>query len=135
MTTREDVESFIIQLGADVEEVAHNMWVVRAPDDGTPVVFLYDPPVLLLRLKVLGLPEGADEARLAPFFRRLLELNAGEVVHGNYGLEEGEVILSDALELESLDFHEVRSSYESLLLAASTHVAELSQLLPVAHGS
>jgi hypothetical protein len=52
-------------------------------------------------------------------------MNATDIVHGSYGIEAQEVVLSDALELETLDFAELRSSYESLTLAASSHLPEL----------
>jgi hypothetical protein len=84
-------------------------------------------------LKVIELPEDSDDVRLAPFFRRLLELNAIEVVHGSYGIENNVVILSDALELEDLNFSELRSSFESMVFAASSHTPKLSELVPVAH--
>jgi CesT_Tir_1 len=133
MVTRDDLESFFIRMGADAEEVDEGMWVVRSSEQGgVPVVMHYSPPVLLLRLKVMDLPEDADDNRLGAFYRRLLELNATDIVHGNYGIEGNDVVLSDALELETLDFLEVRSSYESLALAASSHMQELVGLLPVA---
>ena len=71
--------------------------------------------------------------RLAAFYRRLLEINASEIVHGSYGIEENNVVISDALELEDLDFSELRSSFESMVLAASSHMAALIELVPVAH--
>ncbi len=109
------------------------MWVIPSADGDTPVVVQADPPLLLLRLKVMELPAGADDARLAPFFRHLLELNATDIVYGSYGIEANEVILSHALELETLDFEELRSSYESMTMAASSHMAGLAKLIPVAH--
>lgn len=132
MTTREDLESWLIRLGAEHEEVGEGMWALRPVEGGATVVVSYSPPVVLLRLKVMELPAGADDARLGRFFRRLLELNANDMVHGSYGLEEGVVVLSDAMELEGLDFVELRSSYESLVLAASTHPAQLAELVPSA---
>jgi len=135
MLSREDFESYLFRLGADVEEVAEGMWLLRGPEAGAPVVVTYAPPVAILRLKVLDLPDDADPARTGALYRRLLELNATDIVHGSYGIEGDTVILSDALELETLDFPELRSSYESLLLAASTHLPGLAELRPVAHGS
>ncbi|HLU25402.1 MAG TPA: YbjN domain-containing protein [Longimicrobiales bacterium] len=132
MTTREDLESYIVRLGAEYEEVAEDMWVVRGPDGGAPVVVHYSPPVVVLRLKVMDLPS-SDDAQFAALYRRLLELNATDIVHGSYGIDDGELVLSDALELETLDFHELRSSYESLSLAASTHMPDLAALVPVTH--
>ena len=66
------------------------------------------------------------------FYRALLELNATDVVHGAYGLENGELIISDTLELETLDFHELRASTESIELAATSHMTRIRALAGVA---
>jgi CesT_Tir_1 len=133
MTSREDLESYLLRMGVEHEEVDDAMWLLKPGSSGTSVVVSYAPPVVLLRLKVMELPEDADDVRLAPFFRRLLELNASDILHGSYGIEANEVVLSDALELEDLDFSELRSSYESMVLAATSHTPGLSELMPVAH--
>jgi len=135
MKTRDDIESFLIQMNVGHEELEQGMWVIRAPDGGTPVVVQYEPPVAVLRLKFMDLPAERDDVRFASFYRRLLELNATEIVHGSYGIEGDEVVISDALELETLDFHELRSSYESIMLAASSHPAGLAELVPAGHVS
>ena len=133
MTSRDDLESYLLRMGVEHEELDEGMWLLKPGASGTSVVVSYAPPVVLLRLKVMELPEEADDARLAPFFRRLLELNATDILHGSYGIEANEVVLSDALELEDLDFTELRSSYESMVLAATSHTPGLSELVPVAH--
>ena len=129
--TREDLESYLIRMSLEHEEVDEGMWLIK-PRDGTPIVVSYAPPVVLLRLKVMDLPPDADDTRYASLYRRLLELNATDIVHGSYGIEEKEVVLSDALELESLDFNELRSSFESMTLAAASHLPDLVGLVPVA---
>jgi hypothetical protein len=130
MITREDLESYLIRMDLDLQEVEESMWVLKTGDDGVaPVVVNYAPPVVLLRMKVMDLPRPADDHRLAPFYRRMLELNATDIVHGSYGIEGEEVVLSDALELETLDFAELRSSYESLSMAASAQVRELAAII------
>lgn len=131
MTSKEDVESYLIRMGVEYEEVDDNMWLLK-PQDTAGVVVNFTPPVVLLRLKVMELPRSGD-GLLAPFYRRLLELNASDIVHGSYGIEETDVVLSDALELEDLDYSELRSSYESMVMAATSHVQELAGLIPVAH--
>ena len=81
-------------------------------------------------MKLMDLPETlASEMEL---YRTLLELNATDVVHGAYGIEEGELILSDTLELETLDFHELRASMESIELAATGHMERVRALAGVA---
>lgn len=124
MITREDVESFLIRTEQDYEEVEPGMWVVRTARDGAHLVIHHSPPLLLCRLKVLDVPE--DEKTCANLYRRLLELNASDLVHGSYGIEEGDVILSDTLELENLDFNEFQASLDSLQMAVASHVEALA---------
>jgi hypothetical protein len=133
MRTREDLESYFIQMDLEYEEVDDNMWLLRHEDGGTPLVCTYSPPVILLRLKVMNLPQDTDDTQLAGLYRKLLELNAGDILHGSYGIDENEVLISDALELEDLDFSEFRSSFESMMFAATSHVGRLVELVPAAH--
>lgn len=134
MINREDLESFFIRMDVEAEEVEENIWVLQGQEGSVDVVVTYAPPVVLLRIKVMDLPEAPDTA-LAGLFRKLLELNASDLVHGSYGIEEGAVALSDALELETLDFQELRASYESIVFAASSHTPDLAELVPVAQKS
>ncbi len=128
MITREDLESFLIRMGLEHEEVDDGMYLLEGKEGGAKIVAHHTPPLLLLRLKVIDLGEGSNGA--TNLFQRLLELNATDIVHGAYGIEEGDVILSDTLELETLDFHELQASLESLQLAASEHIDEIRRLVP-----
>lgn len=126
MVTKDDAQAFLDRLetaGASVEELGDGLWKVRS-SEAAEVVVSYAPPVLLLRLRVMGLP--ADAARRAELFRRLLEYNASELVHGSYGIEGDHVVLTDALELENLDFSEFEASLDSLTLALATHLGALT---------
>ena len=126
MVSREDLESFLIRMDVDYEEVDEGMFLTRSGDNGAPVVVHHADNVLLIRMKVMDMPEeGPDTLAL---YRRLLELNANEVVHGAYGIEDGDLILSDTLELESLDFIELQASMESITLAAATHMEQIRSL-------
>lgn len=130
--TREDLESYLLRLGLEHEEVEDGMWLLH-PQDGPAIVVQVSPPVLLLRLKMLELPIPAEDSRLLPLYRRLLELNANDIVHGSYGLDGDDIILSEALDVDRLDFEGLRSSYESMLFAASSHMADLAELVLAAH--
>jgi hypothetical protein len=103
------------------------MYLLRNQNGGTPIVAHHSPPLLLLRMKVMDLSDMETESG-ADLYRTLLELNATDVVHGAYGIEEGELILSDTLELETLDFHEVQASIESIQLALSGHLKTIREL-------
>lgn len=127
MLTREDLESYLLRMeDLETEELEEGMYLVRSRTGAPPVVINYNPPLLLLRMKVMDLPEnGPGDTEL---FRTLLELNATDIVHGAYGLEQRELILTDTLELETLDFLELQSSIESMQLAASGHIERIRTL-------
>jgi len=124
MVSREDLESFLIRMDLNYDEVADGMYMVQTRDDGPKIVVDHSPPVLVVRLKVMDLPPGADGA----LFRALLEFNVTDIVHGAYGIEDNELIISDTLELENLDFPELQASLESLTLAASGHMTTIQRL-------
>ena len=128
MLTRDDIESFLDRLtaeGANYEEVEQGLWVVRP---GGPleldVVVHYSPPVVLFRVKVMNVPD--DDGKCADLNRRLLELNANDLVHGAYGIAEKSIVLTEALELEHLDYEEFLAAYESMTLALASHLREFS---------
>jgi len=128
MVTREDVETFLDRLGTDGashREVEPGLWIVRpsGPLD-FDVVITHNPPVLLLRVKVMPLP--VDTGELAALSRRLLELNATDLLHGSYGIDADAIVLTEALELAHLDYEEFLASYESLTLSLTTHMRELA---------
>ncbi len=125
MVSREDLQLFLDRLGADATEVEPNLWRVRAGGAfDFDVAVTYAPPVALLRAKVMARPD--DPAADAALARRLLELNASDLLHGAYGYTGDGVVLTDALELAHLDYEEFRASFESMTLALSTHVRELA---------
>jgi hypothetical protein len=127
MVTREDLESYLLRMeDYEAEELEEGMYMVRDRNQGPPIVVNHSPPLLLLRMKVMDLPKAS--AGDADLFRTLLELNATDLVHGAYGLEERELILSDTLELETLDFHELQASIESMQLAAAGHMERIRSL-------
>jgi len=129
MVTREDLESFLIRMDLDWEEVDDGMYLVRGRNSGLPMVVHLADDLLLIRLKVMDMPEAAPSE--ADLYRTLLELNATDVIHGAYGIEDGELILSDTLELETLDLHELQASMESIELAAAGHMERIRSLAGV----
>jgi len=126
MASREDLESFISRLNDDLnsEEVDAGIWVLSPGDGGAQIVVSYDPPVVVFRVNVMDLPETGDQRN--DLMKRLLELNADGLVHGSYGIEGSRVILSDALQLENLDFNEFQASLDSISLALASHMAGLA---------
>jgi len=119
MVTREDVESFLLRMELPHEEVGEGMWVAELGGESAKLVLSHSPPVLVFRIKVLAVP--ADQGKCAELYRRLLELNATDLVHGAYALEEGDVILTETMELENLDFSEFQAAVDSFQVALASH--------------
>jgi hypothetical protein len=127
MITREDLESFIMRTEMDHREIGESMWLVDPVSGGEgdhpAVVVNLAPPLVVMRASIGAAPVGADE-RLR-LFQRLLELNASDLVHGAYGLDDEEVVISDSLEIQDLDYSEFLASLESLSLAVTSHKEQL----------
>jgi len=127
MLTKDDIESFLVRLsttGATFTEVQPGFWIVRpSPDSELSIAVNYSPPVVLLRVNVMNLPD--DPAQTATLTRRLLELNASDLLHGSYGIQENQIVLTEALELSALDYEEFLATYESMTLALASHLREL----------
>ena len=129
MLNKEDLEGFLDRLGqegASYKEVEPGLWVVKPGGSlDFDVVVNYTPPVAVLRVKVMELPR--DKAQLADLSRRLLELNASDLVHGSYGIEQNSnsIVLTEALELEHLDYEEFLAAYEGMTLALASHLREI----------
>jgi Tir chaperone family protein CesT len=119
MATRDDIEHYVIQMNYPFESIESNMWVIH---DTANIVVIYDPPLVLFRMKLMEIPKGRTDA----FFKLLLELNASQMIHGAYGIEEENVVLIDTLQSEHLDFNEFQASLEALLLASTQDYQKLN---------
>ena len=110
--------------GATYSEVEPGFWIVRpSPESDLSLAVNYSPPVVLLRIDVMTLPD--DATQTATLTRRLLELNASDLLHGAYGIQDEHIVLTEALELSALDFEEFLASYESMTLALASHLREI----------
>jgi hypothetical protein len=127
MVTPEEVEGFLARLateGASYTEIESGLWAVQPGGElDMTVVVHHSPPVVVLRVKVMAIPSNGDADRL---YRRLLELNATDLLHGSYGIQQGEIVLTEALELAHLDYEEFQASYESITLSLASHLRELA---------
>ena len=80
---------------------------------------------MLFHVKLMTIPADCDRLRL---YEELLRLNATDMVHGAYGLEGNDVIATDTLQGENLDFNEFQASVDSLNLAITAHFRRLAPL-------
>jgi hypothetical protein len=91
------------------------------------VALRIEPPVLVVRAEIGQAPEALESSRA--LYRKLLELNATELLHVAYGLDRDRIVLSGALELESVDLSEIEATLSDIDLALSEHVPALQGIV------
>lgn len=123
MKTKEDIESFLLRSELAYEELGDGLWVLRGAGDVEQIVLKFAPPVLVCRVHIMNVPDKDREE----CFRMLLDLNAREMVHGAYGIEDGKIVISGALQLENMDFNEFQAIIDDITLAVADHYARLSR--------
>ena len=117
------IEQYLIELKYSYSEVKPNLWIIDDKEnDLEGVVVMYDDPLVIFRMQIMDSPK---EKKLE-FYEKLLELNAGEMIHGAYGLENDKVVIVNTLEYETLDYSEFRAVLEAISLALVQHYQILS---------
>ena len=127
MRTEKDVEAYLSRLNRRYRTVEGQVgtYLVEAGSDQPIVAVRVDPPLVVVRVRIGQLQNMADPATL---FRQLLELNARQLVHTSYGLDDGNVVLSSALELENLDFNELQATLDEIDMALATQLPGLDKI-------
>ena len=122
MKSREDIESYLMKTGMPYEQLQAEMWNVK-PEGNENLLISIAGPVVVFRLKVMELPPSGREK----LYEAMLRLNATEMVHGAFGVEGSAVVITDALQLENLDFSEFQAVIEDISMAISKHYPVLSK--------
>ena len=126
MSSQSKVESFLINLDFTFEQIDEGSWVINDEEKGLEqVAIISTEPLVMFRVNVMKVPATNTEA----FFRKLLELNAADLVHGAYAIEDDEVLLVDTLEGETMDLEEFQASLDAIGLALAQHYQILSQYI------
>jgi hypothetical protein len=118
------IEQYLIDLMYSYREVDKNIWLVDDPEHNLAgVAVMYDDPVVVFRVVLMDAPE---RNRLE-LFTRLLELNASDIIHGAYALENDRIVLVNTLDYATMDYGEFRSTLDSFSLALVQHYPILSE--------
>jgi hypothetical protein len=125
--TADDVETYLIELDRAVESSARSgdeaTFVLRAPT-GDAVVVRVDAPIVAVQATIGRAPD--DAVHRLRIFERLLVLNATDLLHASYGLEDEQIVLSAALALENLDRNELEAALSDIDVALMRHTSELA---------
>ncbi|MDR0561371.1 MAG: YbjN domain-containing protein [Spirochaetaceae bacterium] len=109
--------------GYTYRKIDDNLWLLDDEEHDMPqVAIMYAAPLVICRTLVMDAPK---ERRLE-LFTKLLELNANDVVHGAYALEQDRIILIDTLEYDTMDYEEFMATLDAFSLALAQHYPILS---------
>ena len=124
MRSAEDIESYLIKMQLAYESPKPGLWVIKgAGGEIENFVISLSGPIVVFRIKVMDIPPANREE----LYKTLLELNATDMIHGAYGLEAANVILTDALQLENLDYNEFQATFDDMTMAIANHYQRLSK--------
>ncbi len=123
MRTASDIQAYLLNMELHPDEPREGTWIISAIDGAQNMVITLAGNVVVFRVKVMEIPRHQREE----LFRTLLELNASEMMHGAYGVEGDAVVISDALQLENLDFNEFAATVDDITLAVASHHGRLAK--------
>jgi hypothetical protein len=127
MKTREDIESYLLKMGAVHEDLGGDLWRLHEGGLENLMITLADP-IVVFRLKIMDVPGTHREA----LFETLLRLNTTELFHCAFGIEGNAIVLAGALALENLDFNEFQAIIDEIGMVVSKQYPVLSKFRAVA---
>jgi hypothetical protein len=127
MKTREDIESYLLKMGVNHEDLGDDIWRLREGGVENLLVSLAGP-IVVFRLKVMDIPSARREA----LFETLLRLNTTELFHCAFGIEGQAIVLTGALALENLDYNEFQAVIDDMGMVVSKQYPSLSKFRAVA---
>ena len=126
--TDEDLEAYLAKLDRRFEKADDGTFLLSMGPGQAPAALRLAPPVLVAQVRIGNAPKGNIQQEAA-VFRRLLELNASDLLHAAYALEADEMIVTAALELDGLDLNELEAVLADIGLALSEHVPGLLEMM------
>jgi hypothetical protein len=125
--TAADIENYLDKLGRTYEATGATSdtttLLIQSGADLPVIALRVAPPIVAINVAIGPAPK--DDAHQLSLYRRLLELNATDLMHASYGLENGKIVLSSALVLDNLDENELDAALSDIDVALVRHTGEL----------
>jgi len=120
------IEQYLIDMMLTYEQIDSKIWLLDDENRTLQgVVIMQAEPMVIIRAEIMDIPKN----NLLELYTKLLELNATDVIHGAYALDNDnkKVILINTLHYDTMDYDDFRSSLEAFSLALATHYPILSK--------
>lgn len=128
MSYADTLESYMLRMELPHEQMSDDTWVL-APDSlrHARIIVHTDEPIVLYSTPLFGVTEATPEREA--LFRKLLEFN-DSLLHCAYALDNDQVVLSGAQQLEDLDYNEFQAMIEDMVMAIDSHLDQLAPWRP-----
>lgn len=127
VTSPEDVEAQLDRLDRKYERLEDGTLLVRIAPGQPPAALRLSAPILVVQVEFGRLPTDPEKQR--QMFRKVLELNASDLVHAAYAIAAETLVLIAALELVSLDSNELEAVLSDFDMALAEHTPLLQKLV------
>ena len=112
------IEQYLFDLMLKYKQPDSNIWLLDDQEHGLQgLVIMYAEPLVVFRAEIMNVP-GQNVLEL---YTKLLELNATDIIHGAYAIENGKVILIDTIAYDTMEYAQFSSMLHSFGLALSRH--------------
>lgn len=130
MSHADTLESYMVRMQLPHEQVSDDTWVI-APDSlrHARIIVRIDEPIVLYSTPLFGVNEATSDRE--GLYRRLLEFN-DSLLHCAYCLDNNQIVLSGAQQIEDLDFGEFQAMVEDMSMALDSHLDQLAPWRPTA---
>jgi len=106
------------------QQVGDNLWLLDDEERSLQgVAVMQAEPLVIIRAEIMDVPKN----NVLELFTTLLELNATDIIHGAYALDNKKIVLANSLQYDTLDFEEFRASLDSFGLVLTQHYPILSK--------
>jgi hypothetical protein len=117
------IEQYLIDLMLTYQQLEPNFWLLDDEERRLQgVAVMLAEPLVIVRAEIMDAPQ----QNTLELYTKLLELNATDLLHGAYALENGKITLIDTLEYDTLDYEEFRATLDAFSLALTQHYPILS---------
>ena len=118
------IEQYLIDLMLTYHQVEKDLWLLDDEEHAIQgVVVMYAEPLVIIRAEIMDVPK----SNLLELYTKLLELNASDLIHGAYAVDNKKVILLNTLQYDTMDYEEFRAALDSFSLALTDHYPILSK--------
>jgi hypothetical protein len=123
-TSVENIESLLFRAGTPFDQLDATTWVLRLDNrHRSRVIVKVAEPIVLLSVPLGTLDDSISNRET--LYRTLLELNT-DFMHSAYAIEGERIVLSGALQTESLNPNEFQAIIDDLTMTLDSHLDKLA---------